>query len=107
VHSTVHKSLNDGERFEMNWTLDFSEMTQDQIVEAAAEHFIIKIRRDFSKVDKPKNNDWNNKKFNCSKYISRRVSKIDKMAKTLADFSDEQLAALGLERAVKDGDFAA
>ncbi len=99
VHTTVHKSLNDGERFQLNWNLDFSKMTQEQIVAAAAEHFIIKIRRSFSKCDKPKNDDWNNVSFDCSKYISTRTTKVEKMVKTLADFSDEQLAELGLIRA--------
>jgi len=98
VHSTVHKSLNDGERFQMEWSLNFDEMTQEQIMEAAAEHFIIKIRRDFAKSEKPQDVDWNNATFQVVEYISRRISKIDKMAKTLADFSDEQLAALGLSR---------
>ena len=98
VHSTVHKSLNKDERFEMKWTLNFDGMTDAQIIEAAAEHFIIKIRRDFAKVDKPENDEWNNVEFLVSKYLTKRTSKIDKMAKTLADFSDEQLAALGLSR---------
>ena len=99
VHKTVHKSLSKDVCYQLNWTLDFSNMTQDQIVEAAAEHFIIKIRRSFGKCDKPENDDWNNVTFDVSKYIKTRTSKIDRMVKTLADFSDEQLAEMGLVRA--------
>ena len=99
VHKTVHKSLNKGECYQLNWTLDFSDMTQEQILAAAAEHFIIKIRRGFGKVDKPKNDDWNNVTFDVAKYIKTRTSKVDRLVKTLADFSDEQLAEMGLVRA--------
>lgn len=99
IHTTVHPSLGDGERYQLTWRLNFANMTEEQILAAAAEHFVIKIRRSFSKVEKPKNNDWNNVEFDCAKYITQRVSKIDKIAKTLADFSDEQLAAMGLVRA--------
>ncbi len=73
-------------------------MTQEQIVEAAAEHFLIKIRRNFRNTDKPKAKDWDNVTFDCADFITARTSKVEKMAKTLADFSDEQLAALGLKR---------
>lgn len=98
VHATVHPSLNDQERLEMLWTISFEDMTEEQILEAAAEHFLIKIRRTFAKVEKPKNNDWHNITFKAIDHIAKRVSKVDKMVKTLADFSDEQLAALGLIR---------
>lgn len=99
VHATVHKCLGDGERFEMNWCIDFDNMTQAQILEAAAEHFIIKIRRTFAKVSKPKNDEWNNVTFKAKDFVTMRVSKTEKLARTLVDFSDEELAALGLVRA--------
>ena len=99
THCTVHKSLEGGERFQMAWSLDFDGMTQAQIMEAAAEHFVIKIRRGLANDDNPQNADWDDANFKVTEYVSRRISKVDKMAKTLADFSDEQLAALGLTRA--------
>ena len=98
VHATVHKSLGDGERFEMTWAINFSGMTDAQILEAASEHFIIKIRRTFAKVDKPESTDWNNVEFNAVDFLTARISKTEKLARTLADFSDEELAALGLKR---------
>ncbi len=98
VHATVHKSLGKDERFEMAWCISFEDMTQAQILEAAAEHFIIKIRRTFAKVDKPQNNDWNNSTFKAVDFVTVRQSKTEKLAATLAQFSDEELAALGLTR---------
>ncbi len=98
VHATVHKSLNDGERFEMHWAIDFADMNEAQILEAAAEHFIIKIRRTFAKIDSPKNNEWNNVTFKAQDFLTVRTSKAEKLAATLATFSDEDLAALGLSR---------
>ena len=95
-HTTVHKSLGDGERFQMLWNISFEDMTQKQIMEAAAEHLVIKIRRPFGKVDHPKNDDFNNVTFKAVDYISIRTSKVEKMAKGLADFTVEQLAELGL-----------
>jgi len=98
VHATVHKSLGDGERFEMSWDISFAEMTEAQILEAAAEHFIIKIRRTFAKVSKPKNDDWNNVIFKAKDFVSVRTSATEKLAAKLATFSDADLAALGLTR---------
>ncbi len=98
VHATVHKSIGDGERFQMTWRIKLSELTDAQIAEACAEYFIIKIRRTFAKVDKPQSDNWDNARFNAKDYVSVRVSKTEKLARTLADFSDEELAALGLKR---------
>jgi len=98
VHATVHKSLGDGERFEMRWNISFADMTQEEILEAAAEHYIIKIRRTFSKVSKPQNDDWNNVTFPAIDYLSIRTSATEKLAAKLATFSDADLAALGLTR---------
>ncbi len=99
LHATVHPSLSDGERFQLNWAIDLSNLTDEQIYEAAAEHFIIKIRRTFAKIKTPKNDDWNNVTFDAKDYITSRTSKTEKLAATLATFTDEQLAALGLSRA--------
>ncbi len=98
VHATVHKSLGDGERFQMTWAVSFADMSEQEILEAAAEHFIIKIRRTFAKVDKPQNDDWNNITFMASDFVSIRTSATEKLAAKLASFSDEDLAALGLTR---------
>lgn len=98
VHATVHKSLGDGERFEMHWSITFDGMSQKEILEAAAEHFIIKIRRTFAKVAKPQNDEWNNVIFEAKDFVSIRTSATEKLAAKLATFSDEDLAALGLTR---------
>ena len=98
VHATVHKSIGDGERFQMTWGIKLGGLTDAQIAEACAEYFIIKIRRTFAKVDKPAASDWDNVTFDAKDYVSVRVSKTEKLARTLADFSDDELAALGLKR---------
>ena len=97
-HATVHDSLKDSGRFQMDWSLNFENVTQAEIMEAAAEHWVIKIRRDFAKDSDPQDVDWNDAQFDVKKYVSKRISKTEKLAKALADFSDEQLAALGLTR---------
>ena len=98
VHATVHSSISKDERFQMAWSLNFENLTEAEIMEAAAEHFIIKIRRGFAKASKPQDADWDNAQFDCKDFVSVRTSKTEKLAKTLADFSDEELAALGLTR---------
>ncbi len=98
-HATVHPTLGEGERFQLAWSLDFSNISQQEILEAAAESFIIKIRRVLAKDSKPQDVDWDNATFDVSDFITVRTSKTEKLVKVLADFSDEQLAALGLTRA--------
>lgn len=90
VHTTVHQSISKDERFQMTWLLFFGDMTEAQILEAAAEHFVIKIRRSMAKVAKPTNDDWNNVTFNVKEYITSRVSHVDKMAAKFAGFTDAQ-----------------
>lgn len=98
VHATVHTSLVPDERFQMTWNVFLGNLTEAQIMEAAAEHFIIKIRRTFAKIKNPSNDEWNNVTFDAKDYITSRTSKTEKLAATLATFTDEQLAALGLTR---------
>ncbi len=86
----------------MTWSISLVELTDAEIAEAAAEHFLIKIRRTFAKVEKPTDDDWDHKTFDANDFKSTRISKAEKLVKTLADFTDEELAALGLVRAVED-----
>lgn len=99
VHATVHPSLGKDERFQMAWSLNFENLSEQEIMEAAAEHFIIKIRRVFAKDSKPQDADWDNAQFDCKEFVTARMTRVEKAAKTLQDFSDEELAALGLTRA--------
>ena len=98
-HATVHKSLGDGERFDLTWVVDLRDLSAEETAAAAAEYFIIKIRRVFAKIDKPKSAEWDNAEFDAKDFVTVRQSKTEKLAKTLATFSDEELAALGLTRA--------
>ena len=100
-HASVHKSLGAGERFELTWTFDFSGMTIEEILDMAAEHCIIKERRVMAKISKPKASDWDNMTFNAKDLITVRLSKVDRAAKAIAAFSDEELEALGLTRVKK------
>ena len=97
-HATVHPTLGEGERFQLAWSLNFDDLSQAEIMEAAAESFIIKIRRVLAKDSKPQDADWDHAQFNCKEFVSVRTSKTEKLAKTLAAFSDDELAALGLTR---------
>ena len=97
-HATVHPSLSEGERFQLAWSVDFSNLNQAQIMEFAAEAIIIKIRRVLAKDSKPQDVDWDNATFDAAEFVTVRASKTEKLAKALATFSDEELAALGLTR---------
>ena len=97
VHATVHESLKGDERFQMAWSLDFSNLTNEEIFEAAAEHFVIKIRRGFANDTAPADVDWDGAQFDCKKFVSKRMSKVDKIAKDLSALSDDALQALGLD----------
>ncbi len=99
IHQTVHPSIGKDARFQMTWDIDLANLTPEETAIAAAEHFLIKIRRTFNKVSKPVDKDWNNVAFDAKDYVTVRVSKTEKLARTLAQFSDEELAALGLTRA--------
>ena len=100
-HASVHKSLGAGERFELTWTFNFSDMTIEGILDMAAEHCIIKERRIMSKISKPESFEWDDVTFNAADLITVRLSKVDRAAKAIAAFSDEELEALGLTRVKK------
>jgi len=97
-HATVHPTLSEGERFQLAWSVDFSNVSQQQILEFAAESVIIKIRRVLAKDSNPQDKDWDNASFDAQEFVTVRASKTEKLAKALATFSDEELAALGLTR---------
>ena len=97
-HATVHPTLSEGERFQLAWSVDFSNVSQQQILEFAAESVIIKIRRVLAKDSAPQDVDWNNAAFDAQDFVTVRASKTEKVAKLLATFSDDELAALGFSR---------
>lgn len=103
IHQTVHKSLPDGARFQMTWNIDFDGMTQEQIMEAASEHLVIRMRRPLAKTAKPENDDWNNVIFKAVDYLTKRTDKVAKAEALVATFTDEQLSALGLTRIKSEG----
>ena len=94
IHQTVHSSLDDGARYQLTWMIDFADMNHADILAMAAEHIIIKIRRDFAKCDKPENDDWNNVTFDAKDYVTKRVDKTEKIAKQIATMTDDEKAAL-------------
>jgi len=104
-HATAHNILGKGERYQLTWNVDLSELTEDERDIAAAEHFLIKIRRPLAKDEKPESANWDEMTFNAKEYTSRRLSKVAKAARTIADFTDEQLAELGLVRAPSAPEF--
>jgi hypothetical protein len=99
IHQSTHESLVKGSRFQLTWNVDLSNLTDEEMLEAAAEYFIIKIRRDLAKDKKPAATSWDNATFDAKKYVTARTSPVDKIRKALAGFTDEQLAALGLVKA--------
>ena len=99
VHQTVHPSIGKDSRYQLTWGINLANLTEEERDVAAAEYFLIKIRRTFSKIKKPTDDDWNNVEFDAKDYLTVRVSKAEKLVRTLAQFSDEELAALGLTRA--------
>lgn len=98
-HASTHKTLSDGARFQQRWVLDYSDLSEEEIATAMAEYFLIAIRRRFASCDKPKAADWDNVTFDLRDFITVRQSPVEKAARLLESFTDEQLAAMGLKRA--------
>ena len=95
-HATAHGSLEKGCRFQMKWTMDFSNTPAEQVLRAAAEYCIIANRRNLAKVKKPQNDDWNNVVIDATPLIPQRVSKVAKARASLDAFSPEELAEMGI-----------
>lgn len=113
-HVSTHPSLPKDAKYNVTWNMDLSNLTEEQKAEAAAEYFLIKVRRDFVKAGvtrkdgkvvktvAPSDDDWDNAIFDCAKYVTKRESREEKMLKALSQFSDDELAAWGLQRAAAD-----
>ena len=97
-HASAHPSLDKGSRFQVKWVIDFSDCPTEQIQRAAAEYCIIAARRDFIKVQKPSDKEWNDITLKAADLIPTPASKLDKAAKAIAGFDDATLEALGLSR---------
>lgn len=95
-HASAHPSLEKGSRYQVKWSVDFSDCSRAQLLRAAAEYCIIANRRLFVKVSKPKNDDWNNVVFKAGDLIPTPASKSAKLLKTLAGFTPEELANMGI-----------
>ena len=95
-HASAHPTLSDGERFQLQWQFQFDKTPQEQILRAAAEYCLIAKRREFVKVKAPKGADWDNGLFNAADLIPTPQSKAAKVLKTLAAFTPEQLAEMGI-----------
>lgn len=110
-HVSAHPALGDEAKFNLTWTIDLSKLTEAELLEAAAEHFLIKVRRDFvkagvtknadgkvTKIEKPAAKDWDKATFDAKAYVTKRQSKQEKLLSALSQFTDEQLAQWGLTR---------
>ena len=95
-HASAHPSLSDGERFQLEWDFDFADCPLTQIIRAATEYCLIAKRREFVKVKAPKNGEWNGVLFSAKDLIPTPQSKAAKVLKTLAAFTPEQLAEMGI-----------
>ena len=101
VRTTKHKA--DGQAFEMGWTLDFENVTDEQLLELATRSVVIGIQRKFRDA-KGKPDDWNGKTFDVAELLneSRKREKLDPMEaarRLLAGMSeaDREAVLAGLE----------
>jgi len=95
-HASAHPTLSDGERFQLNWSFDFTNTPAELVQRAAAEYCLIAKRRQFVKDKKPSDKDWNGVTFAAETLIPTPQSKAAKVLKTLAAFTPEQLAEMGI-----------
>jgi len=104
-HLSSHASLgsqkkgNETPKFDVTWIFDMSKCSLAEIYCMAGESLVIKERRIFTKDPKPTDEAWDNATFDAKELVTRKMSRVDKAAKTLKDFTDEELAVLGLTRA--------
>lgn len=85
----------------MTWNIALENLTDAEKDAAAAEYFLIKIRRDFSKDKKPTATKWDGATFDAKNWVTKKSDPVAKAQKAIAGFSDEMLAALGLSRVSK------
>jgi len=95
-HASAHPSLDKTERFQVEWSFNFSETPYEQILRAAAEYCLIAERRVFVKSKSPKDKDWDGVSFAAGDLIPTPQSKAAKVLKTLAAFTPEQLEEMGI-----------
>ena len=101
-HTTsVHESLEKDCRFQFTWVFDFNDCPMDLILRAAAEKIVIANRIPFKTDKKPTAAKWDNRTFLAKDLIAVPADKVSKAKKTVAGFTDAQLAELGLTR-IKD-----
>lgn len=94
--ASAHPSIDKGARFQLEWGFDFSKCSQELRDRAAAEYCLIAQRRVFVKAAKPTAAEWDKQVFNARDLIPTPTSKADKVLKTLAAFSPEELAEMGI-----------
>lgn len=96
IHCSAHKNtLNEGERYQCHWIIDFADLTDAEVLEAAAEYFIIAIRRKMAACDAVLDFDFGDGKvFMAKDFVSRRVTEFEKLAERLAQISEEQVQEL-------------
>ncbi len=91
----VHHSMNKAAKasYLLHWVLDFSSMSQADILKMAAENLKIVIRRGFADATSPKASDWDNVTFVAADFMVAKVSKSVKARATLAVMSDAEILA--------------
>jgi len=95
-HASAHPVIDKTERFQLEWRFDFSDCPTELIQRAAAEYCLIAKRRQFVKVKNPKSSEWDGVTFAAGDLIPTPQSKAAKVLKTLAAFTPEQLAEMGI-----------
>ena len=91
IHHSNNKAANAS--YLLNWKLDFSGISQEDILKMAAENLKIIIRRGFTDATKPKFSDWDHVTFDAADFIVKRVSKKDKATAALGAMSNEEILA--------------
>ena len=93
--SCVHHSNNKAAKasYLLNWKLDFSGISDGEVLKMAAENLKIIVRRGFTEATNPKAKDWDNVTFLASDFIVKRTSKKDKATAALGAMSNEEILA--------------
>ena len=93
--SCVHHSNNKAAKasYLRHLMLDFSGISEGEVLKMAAENLKIIVRRGFTDATNPKAQDWDNVTFLAADFIVKRTSKKDKATAALGAMSNEEILA--------------
>lgn len=97
VHVTQHGKGDKATYHKMKWTFDFSDLTNEQLLEVASRDAVIKARPAFRDIPDKKIPEWDDKVFNVGEMLTRERQKLpplEKAKQAVSNLSEDEREAL-------------